>query len=1555
MDVLTCFDDTVAAWFRSSFGEPTEIQRLSWPEIGSGKHVLLSAPTGSGKTLTAFLWALNQLITGGWEGGTVRVLYISPLKALNNDIRRNLITPLEQLQRIYSDNGKEIPPIRVHTRSGDTPSSERQKMVRRPPEIFITTPESLTIILSTKKSRNMFTGLRCVVLDEIHAVAGTKRGSYLMTGIERLVLLSGEFQRIALSATVHPREKIAAFFGGFRLIHGGDQIHYEKRQVKVIESKENKSYAISVAFPKLPTLPEGSGTDDGDVPTEESSVWRGLVSDLKEIIKRNRSTLIFTNTRRHAEKLTLLLNEGEDRELAYAHHGSLSREIRYIVERRMKQGELAAIVATSSLELGIDIGTLDEVVLVQSPPSVSSALQRIGRAGHSVGVTSKGTIFPLFGRDLVDAAVISKTAVEQEIEELIPIENPLDVLAQTVLSMTGVESWDCDELFRFICSVFPFHSLPKRQFDLVLEMLQGRYADSRIRDLQPRIDIDPVTQTITAKQHVLPILYHSGGTIPDRGNYTLREGRTKEKIGELDEEFVWERRVGESFPFGNKHWVITHIDSQYIDVVPSTRPYVTIPFWRAEPRNRDFHLSSRISSFLEENGPLVGTKPFNDKLATLFTMSSRAAEELNEFLQYQMEVTGTGLPHRHRIIIEEYRDPLNKTDTTQIILHTLWGGRINYPFSLAFSQGWEDTYGYPLQTFADNDCILFLLPHQFSPELIHTHFVTRPLVTTAMIEKLLRKKLESSSYFGARFRENSGRALLLPKSGFNRRMPLWFNRLRAKKLLESVKQYPDFPILTETWRSCLRDDFDLSNLAMLIEEIEEGETEVVHCKTTTPSPFSGNMIWQKTNLYMYQDDTPLPSGASNLSDEILKEAVFSSHLRPTLSRALIDEFQTKLQRCMPGYRPEQTGELLEWTTDRLLVPEVEWERLIEDIDPDTVAQAEENVVAVILPGAVTTCRASLSSLARISVVMDLSPLEMKAGPPLADDYGSTGGSGRARKIFDAARNRFASSIEEGDLNTDWREARLVAEFLRYYGPVPTSFLREVWGFTPQRLSSLFEVLNEENLIVIDHISEDAPSLQVCDAENLEHLLRLSRKKAKFEIEPLTPESLPLFFAERQGIIAAGRTAPAVTSAANTPDNGAVLSDVLEQFFGFPARAELWEREILPLRTGRYYPQWLDSLLASTDLLWLGMKGRKIFFTLREDLDLFTDESTDGIPVTEKRYAGKQAAGKRVPGPGERQSKLLPAARGKYTFFDMCDYTGKSTGALTEALWKEVWEGLLTCDSFEAVRRGIAAGFKPAELDETAGTRSSLRQGHPLRSGYRTPSVSGKRAGRARWSGTRPLQGNWFQLPSPQLPADALEELELNKARVRQLLARYGILFKELCDRELPFVRWSHIFKALRIMELSGEIAGGKFLQGVSGLQFALPDAVKTIRNGLEEDVVYWMNACDPASPCGLGIDMYDGFLPTRLPSNHLVFHGSRLVLISQKHGKEITVLTEPDSTLSSGYYGLFRFMLANRDRSASPRIKIELINGVPARDSVYAGSLKRVGFDADYKGLILRE
>ncbi len=1485
-DPLAAFHPLVAAWFRERVGTPTDAQARAWPEIAAGGHVLVVAPTGSGKTLTAFLWALDRLLSGAWEAGRVRVLYVSPLKALNADIERNLSTPLAELSRRFAAAGTGQPGIRALTRSGDTPAAERRRLLSQPPEVLITTPESLNILLTSQGGRRLFAGLQTVILDEIHAVAGSKRGSHLVTAVDRLGLAAGEFQRVALSATVRPAETVAQLVAGFQMMGEGEAASYRPRPITVVRSAVPKRYDVRVG------LPAGFAAEG-----EPPAFWEGFSAQLVERIRRHRSTLLFTNSRRLAEKVTRFVNEAEGSDLAYSHHGSLAKEVRQVVEGRLKRGELPALVATSSLELGIDIGDLDEVVLIQTPKTIASTIQRLGRAGHRVGEVSHGMIYPTFARDFLSAAVVARAVLDGDIEEVRPIANPLDVLAQVVLSMLVGESWRLDALFAFLRSTYPFRNLSRRAFDLVIEMLAGRYADSRLRELKARIAVDGVAGTARARPGVDRLLYLSGGTIPDRGYFTLRIQDSMARLGELDEEFVWERSLGDVFSLGAQSWRIQAITHNDVLVTPARGAAPMAPFWRADEQDRGFHLSERIARFLALADAELGKPAFLATLVESFAMEEGAAAQLVQLLERQRAATGV-LPHRYRLVVERLAGP-SAPDRLELYLHTFWGGAVNRPFSLALAAAWSERYPMaPIEVLHDDDCVAVALPAEADPDEL------LGLVGPGAIEGLLRSKLESTGFFGARFRENAGRALLLPRAGFRHRTPLWLNRQRAKKLLEAVAGYGDFPLVVETWRTCLEDELDLPALRRLLGELASGEIQVARATTAAPSPFAAGLVWKQTNTAMYDDDTPLAARGPGLRPDLLREVALSAGHRPPLPAGLVADLEARLQRLAPGYAPREAAELVEWVKERLLLPESEWQALVAAIERDggltegfsldaTLAEAERRLVRVTLPAAAGPAVVALDVLPRLFAALGLGQAEVA----LTALGGGRLGRGQAAVVTQLLVAGPAGNAEL---------TGVLAEWARFYGPFPADRLAATFCLDARRGAGVLAELERRQLWVIDRLREGAELLEICDTENLERLLRRLRAARRPAFEALPLARLPLFLAAHQGLTDSG-------------DDLEALKDRLEQLLGFPAPAAAWEADFLPARLVPYYPAWLDSLLLESELLWVGTGAERLTFAFASDLDLLGLEPQSAGTAEEIDFL---FAGSSARQDGTRRDSV------RRDLGEIARATGLASGEVSRRLWELAWQGRASNQAFAVVRQGIAGRFRPEAVPE-----------RPARSA--APVAPGRRRF-DRWQASRAFGGAWFPLAPPAPPADALAAEERHKERARWLLARYGIVFRELLARELPAFQWGPLFRALRLLELSGEVLAGYFFRGIPGPQFALPGAFRLVERGLPEDAVFWLNALDPASPCGLDLPelrtALGPELPRRLPTTYLAFVGSRLALVARRLGKELDLHLPPDHPSLPRALGVLKVLLT---RQAQPLKSIEIaeINGEPAAKSPYAAAL----------------
>ncbi len=1265
MNPLTLFHPLIKKWFGEKIGTPTEIQSRSWPLIADGRHVLMTAPTGTGKTLAAFLWALDRLLTGKWEPGKTSVLYISPLKALNNDVRKNLLKPLEEIKSYFNSEGLNFPDIKVFVRSGDTPPDERRRMVSRPPEILITTPESLNILLTSKNSFTLFDGLKTVILDEIHALAGNKRGTYLICAVERLTRIAGEFQRVVLSATAKPLQVIADWAGS-------------QRKMEIAESAQSKEYEVSVTFPA-----------DAREKMIDDSWWPPLIDEFKKRIKSRRSTLLFANSRRLTEKVVRLINENEPEIIAYSHHGSISKEIRLAVEDRLKKGELKAIVATNSLELGIDIGELDQVILIQTPRSISSALQRVGRAGHQVGAVSRGLLFPTHGRDFLDAAVMARSVRDFEIESIRPVECPLDLLAQIILSMTLVEEWDIDKLYGFIRTFYPYRNLLKKHYLLVLDMLSGRYADSRIKELRPRISVDKLENKVRAREGSAYLIYLSGGTIPDRGYYNIRLQDTHAKIGELDEEFVWERKIGESFSLGTSVWRIQKITHNDVEVVPVEYDPNIIPFWKADEFDKDFFLCEKIALFLEKADELIEDETvFLNKLRTEYSMDEASSKELYFFLKLQKDMTRSSLPSRHHLLIEHI---LTKApgDNKQVVLHTLWGGRVNHPFAMALSAAWDEKYGNPLEVMVNDDCVLLMLPHSFDGKEIFD------IIGPTDIETLLRRKLENTGYFGARFRENAGRALLLPKGDFHSRVPLWLNRLRSKKLMEAVKKYNDFPILLETWRECLQDELDLASLRKVLDEVRNGMIRISETETREPSPFCGSIIWKQENTYTYLDDTPAPSGTSALSGDLFKDILLQSGLRPRLPEKLVLEFEQKLKRTAPDYSPQNAQDLLDWIKERLLIPEDEWNELLtaaagnEENIHDGLKKLENKVFMIKSPETGSGLIFAAENLSIIINFYDAAPEDLS----LYDLSGSPVKENVINRLI-----KLSEKINSESALLD--ENRFVLQWLSYYSAIEADIINKKLLIEKNRIQGIIGILSESEDVIADCLIEGDKNLYISIKENLESMLRMLRHSRQISFKALPVEALQLYLASFQNVIRK-----------NDSNEGLKIS--LEKLFGYPLEADAWEEAVFPARLAPYYTSWLDSLLQNTGLVWFGCGKKKVSFAFQEDLELFEDQS-------------------------RRPESMTSLEEGKrYSFFDIAGLLDLNSEKASETVWNMAWKGVIGNDSFETVRKGIQNKFSAFKIQD----QKSLS----------------RRSGQSRWESSRPILGSWYAFTTACLSVISFSE------------------------------------------------------------------------------------------------------------------------------------------------------------------------------------------------------
>ena len=1465
---------------RARHGAPTAVQRSAWPAIAAGEHVLATAPTGSGKTLCAFLWALDRLLQGVWEPGTVRVLYVSPLKALNNDIRRNLLTPLSELRARLLANGATPPEIQVATRSGDTPAAERRRMARHPPEILITTPESLNLLLASASGRGMLGGVTTLILDEVHAIAGNRRGVWLAAGVERLVSFAGEVQRIALSATVRPLDGIAAWVGGYGKTTAGDLAEYP-RPVRIVDSGERPRLELTIEALEPEPLPEDAGLD----------VLTPIARSIRDRSLQNRSTLVFCNSRQLAEKIAFRVNTEANADadatahtmLAWAHHGSLARELRLEVEQRLKQGQLRAIVATSSLELGIDIGSLDEVVLVQAPPAVSSALQRIGRAGHGVGDISRAVLHPTHPHDLLEATVALHCALHGDIEPLRPLHGCLDVLAQVILATLLAAPAAPDELYDEIRRAAPYRNLPRSAFDAVVEMLSGRFATARIRELQPRITLDPDSGRLQARRGAALALYASGGMIPDRGYFQLRHAHTRTKIGELDEEFVWENGPGRAFSLGSQQWRVQRVTHNDVFVLPAPDATHAPPFWRAEERDRDAHLSARLAEVLErwelalaQGGTLL---PSTTELAPL---NPAAREMLADYLSRQRRHTGVALPHARHIVIERVRalagstgSPRTPDAAGQLVLHTMAGATVNRPWALALEAAWEERFGDRPEIHAGNDALIVQLEADVDPDTV------LGMVDPENLERLLEQRLTGSGFFGARFRECAGRALLLPRRRFGERQPLWLSRLHAQRLLGRLqatpdgatnggaasgraapgRAAPDFPIVVEAWRSCLEDSFELPALRARLTELAAGSIQVSVCDTASPSPFAAQLARAQINQYMYADDRPRQGG--NTTRPTLLDAVLDDPAhRPRVAGSTVAAFMRRRRRLEPGWAPQDALELRDWLSERRFLPIAEFIEICASLPEAEITRAGTWIEEI--------------ACGNGSVVV------------LSEDAATL------RRVFTAD--------SEADLPAATRLA-WISDWLATEPPGTADELRTAWPGSPNVLAQALAELEARGDMLRGTLLEDDERERLCLRSSFEAMLRQQRANRR-HLQPLTEGDVCDFFLDWQRVGTARS-----------------LLEALEPLRGLPLAADCWERFVLPARVDDYRPDELDRILQAGELTLYGAGERQLAFALEEEL-AYLEPGEESANVTDDSLAAVPA-GARLP----------------FDYF--VDATGDPQTA-AERLWGDVWAGRLTVDTFEAVRRGLNWRFSLPRL--ASGDRSGERRpGRRLRLEQRV---------QAR---VRGYPGHFARLPVRRATSgDSLEALECARERARILLDRWGVVCPDLCRREARQLSWSMVFRALRWMELSGEVVGGWFLEGLSGPQFALPEALEAIHAWPGHTAPpRWLHAQDPASPCGLGLSLAGLPLPAARSGNELVIGGGRVLLTWCAGSGALAIDPPAGDAAFAETVATFAQALARRP-ARRQQLDVRTLNGEPGRESPCLAALEpHFRISADHRGLIL--
>jgi len=909
------FHPAVANWFTQTFGKPSPPQEKGWPQIAAGKNVLILAPTGSGKTLAAFLSCINDLFEQSLATnketfeknhlGGIHTLYISPLKALNNDIEKNLQAPLAGIRDTAKQMQLDAPEIRALVRTGDTPSEARAKMLKRPPHILITTPESLFIMLTAERAREMYRTVKYVIVDEIHALCDQKRGVHLSLSLERLAhLCRKDFVRIGLSATQRPLDRIASFLGGqtSRPRTSDPQTSdFFPRPVEIIDCGQKKDVDL-----KIISVVE----DYGNLP--DDSIWPAITEKLYALIQQHRTTLIFTLMRAQAEKIAKRLNDWHQQqtqaseELVQAHHGSLSKEVRLQMEDKLKRGELRALAATSSLELGIDIGSIDCVVQLGSPKSVSRAMQRVGRSGHLISATSKGRFFPLYRHDIGDLAMIARGMFDGAIEETRVPENCLDVLAQQIVAMVSIEEWTPDALYQVVQQSYCYRNLTRQLFDGVLEMLSGKYPSEDMRELRPKISWDRINNKLIARRGARLAAIMNGGTIPDRGYYGVYIADTNIKVGEMEEEFVFESRVGDIFYLGSSEWRITGIEHDRFWVMPAHSERPRPPFWRGDSFYRDYETGLRVGEFRRKVQDRMALPEALNWLMENYAMDRWSAENLLAHFAKQIDMIGT-LPTDKQIIVEQFYDEVGDP---RLYIHSVFGGKVNAPWAFALQHKMEELTGVEVQSQFDDDGLMLRFINADQPPSFETFLALSP----EEIEERNFKALTTTPPFATRFRYNAARALMLPRTTPKKRMPLWQQRMRAADLLQATRKFDDFPLIIETYRDCLRDALDLENLKRVIADIQSGKIAVHFVQTDFPSPFTGNLLYNFLANYMYDfNEVRLSQQATALevNRELLHEVLNNGPVPAIISPEIVANAENYWQYRDHQRRARSGEDLLE--------------------------------------------------------------------------------------------------------------------------------------------------------------------------------------------------------------------------------------------------------------------------------------------------------------------------------------------------------------------------------------------------------------------------------------------------------------------------------------------------------------------------------------------------------------------------------------------------------------------------------------------------------------------
>jgi ATP-dependent Lhr-like helicase len=1216
VSALDLFTEPTRAWFTTTFAAPTAAQEGGWSAIAEGAHTLIHAPTGSGKTLAAFLWGIDRLFAEPTGEEQTRLLYVSPLKALAYDIERNLRSPLVGINNAAARSGTIIPDIRVGMRTGDTAQRERRRLHAHPPDVLITTPESLYLML-TSRVRETLASVRWIIIDEVHAVAGTKRGAHLALSLERLEELAAAPQRIGLSATQRPLSAIAGFIGG-GTVEGDTRT---PRPVRIVDAPRDKELDVAIVVPVADMTDPGAARSTREAPAVRS-IWPTMYEKLLELINENRTTIVFANSRGIAERIARQLNDLAGSEMARAHHGSVSREQRLDIEDKLKRGDIKCVIATSTLELGIDMAAVDMVIMVETPPSVASGMQRVGRAGHQVGVPSRARLFPKHRSDLLEAAVVVERMYEGAIESTTIPRNPLDVLAQQLVAAVAMDTWDVDELFAVVRRAAPYAELGRGPFEATLDMLAGRYPSDEFAELRPRITWDRLGNTLKPRPGAHLLAVTNPGTIPDRGLFrvVLPEGG---KVGELDEEMVYESRPGDVFLLGSSTWQIAEIDHDRVIVAPAPAgSSPKLPFWHGDAPGRPLELGKALGRFLREL-TLEDQDQVERILSSRYRLNDLAARNLAAYIADEKSATGT-VPTDRTLVIQRFRDEIG--DWRMVLLSPL-GARVHAPWALAASRKMRLESGIEADGLWTDDGIIFRFPDADLPP-----DPSALLLDAEEIEALVTEEVAESTLFASKFREAAARALLLPRRSPDRRTPLWLQRRRSSDLLKVARKFGSFPIVLEAYREVLQDHFDLPATRSVLSDIAARRIRVVDVDTARPSPFAASLLFDFIATFMYEYDSPVAerrATALTLDRELLAELLGEPELRSLLDPAAIESVELELQRL----RSHTRGRGADGVTD-----------LLRHLGPLTAAEVTARLVD-------DDAGPLLEELARSGRV-----IAVGSDP---ERWAAAEDASRLRDALGIAipqgiPREFAESVADplGDV---------VGRFARTHAPFTTAEAAAALGLGEAVVAGTLDRLTTEGRVVVGAFRPGGVAHEWCDADVLRRIRRRSLAVLRSEAEAVPPAAL-------------GRLTPAWQGVGSKATGSHRLAEVVRALQGATVPASILEGDVLGSRMS-YSPDTLDQLCASGELVWvgrgpLGAKDGRVALYLPGHIGLLDTPRAEESPDSEVHHSLRRHL----------------SERGASFFRDLYSSAGGGDQQqVLDALWDLVWAGEVTNDTFAPVR------------------------------------------------------------------------------------------------------------------------------------------------------------------------------------------------------------------------------------------------------------------------------